>query len=116
VILGLMALDKSSYFNANPSFTPGVAGYRMGDMILAADAIDPRARVKPADPEAPADPAAPEAPDAPGAPEVPDAPEAPEAPDAGAPEVLQPAKLPADEVINPAAVSAVDSASLTAAV
>jgi heme peroxidase len=116
VILGLMALDKASYFNANPSFTPGAAGYRMGDMILAADAIDPRARVKPADPEAPADPAAPEAPDAPEAPEVPDAPEAPEAPGAGAPEVLQPAKLPADEVINPAAVSAVDSASLTAAV
>ena len=107
VILGLMALDKSSYFNANPSFTPGAAGYRMGDMILAADAIDPRARVKPADPEVPADPAAPE---------VPDVPEVPGAPDAGAPEVLQPAKLPADEVINPAAVSAVDSASLTAAV
>ena len=58
VILGLMALDKTSYFNANPSFSPG-PNYRMGDMILAADAIDPRARVKPADPEVPQDPAAP---------------------------------------------------------
>ena len=43
VILGLMALDKTSYFNGNPSFVPG-PNYKMGDFILAADAIDPRAR------------------------------------------------------------------------
>jgi hypothetical protein len=76
----------------------------MGDMILAADAIDPRARVKPADPEVPQDPAAPEPPDV------------PEAPDAGAPEVLTPAPLPGGQGIDPGAVSAVDSASLTAPV
>src|SRR4051795_13048750 len=45
VILGILALDPTSYFNANPSFDPG-AGYRIGDLILAADAIDPRARVQ----------------------------------------------------------------------
>ena len=41
VILGLLGLDKTSYFNANPSFVPG-PNYKMGDFILAADAIDPR--------------------------------------------------------------------------
>jgi Animal haem peroxidase len=122
VILGLLGLDKTSYFNANPSFTPGSAGYRMGDLILAADALDPRALVKAPDPEVPADPNAPEEPDVPEepelpeAPEEPDVPEAPEAPDAGTPEVLQPAPLPPGAGINPAAVAAVDSASLTAAV
>jgi len=51
VILGILACDPTSYFNANPSFDPG-AGYRMGDFLLAADAIDPRARVpKPPDVE-----------------------------------------------------------------
>ncbi|HEX2073615.1 MAG TPA: heme peroxidase family protein [Geodermatophilus sp.] len=45
VILGLMACDLTSYFNVNPSFDPG-ASYRMGDFILWADAIDPRAREK----------------------------------------------------------------------
>jgi hypothetical protein len=107
VILGLLALDKTSYFNANPSFTPGSAGYKVGDLILATDAIDPRAISKPEDP------AVPEEPDAPEAPEAPEAPDVPEAPDAGAPEVLQPAPLPADEKINPAATAPVDSASLT---
>lgn len=119
VVLGLMGLDKTSYFTANPSFNPG-ADYKMGDLILAADAIDPRARVKAADPEVPADPNVPEAPDAPEVPDVPDAPEAPDAgaPDApgapdAAPEVLKPAPLRPGEQIDPAAVSAVDSGSLT---
>ena len=111
VILGLMALDKTSYFNANPSFSPG-ANYKMGDFILAADAIDPRARVQaPADPNAPEEPAVPEAPEVPDVPEEPDA---PEVPDAGAPETdAGPAKLPADELVNPAATSPVESGSLT---
>ena len=112
VILNVLALDKGSYFNANPSFSPG-PNYKMGDMILAADAIDPRARVKAADPEVPEDPNAPEVPEDPAA----EAPEAPEAPDAGAeaPDAAAegPKKLPADELINPAATSPVDSASLT---
>jgi hypothetical protein len=43
VILGILACDPGSYFNANPAFDPG-ADYRMGDFLLAADAIDPRAR------------------------------------------------------------------------
>src|SRR3712207_4780300 len=42
VILGLLAADPTSYFNANPSFDPG-AGYGMGTFLLWADAIDPRA-------------------------------------------------------------------------
>jgi hypothetical protein len=53
VILGLLGLDKTSYFNAKPSFTPG-PNYKMGDFILAADAIDPRARIEtPEEPEEP---------------------------------------------------------------
>jgi hypothetical protein len=113
VILGLMALDKTSYFTANPSFVPG-PNYKMGDFVLAADAIDPRARVQ--TPEVPEDPNAPEAPDVPKAPELPDV-EAPEVPDAGTPETgAGAAKLPADELINPAATAPVDSSSLTAPV
>ena len=54
--------------------------YKMGDFVLAADAIDPRARVQA--PEVPEDPTAPEAPDVPEAPELPDV-EVPEVPDAG---------------------------------
>ena len=112
VILGLMALDKTSYFNANPSFAPG-ANYKMGDFILAADAIDPRARVQapeePEDPNAPEEPEEPELPEEEG-PEV----EEPEVPDPGAPETdAGPAKLPADELVNPAATSPVESGSLT---
>jgi len=112
VILGLMALDKTSYFNANPSFAPG-ANYKMGDFVLAADAIDPRARIE--TPEEPEDPNAPEEPELPeeeGAEdEAPDEPEVEEPEtDAGA------AKLPADELINPAATAPVDSSSLTAPV
>ena len=113
VILGLLGLDKTSYFNANPSFNPGTPGYRMGDLILATDALDPRA-LKPADPEVPADPTVPEPPD--GGVEAPDVPEVPGAADAAPPEVLKPAPLPADQGINPAAVAAPDSTSLTAAV
>jgi hypothetical protein len=114
VILGLLALDKTSYFNANPSFSPG-ANYKVGDFILAADAIDPRAReVKVEDPNAPEEPDLPEAPEAPEVPDVPEAPEAPdasEAPDAGVD--AGPAKLPADELVHPAATSPVESGSLT---
>ena len=64
VILGLLGLDKTSYFNANPSFVPG-PNYKMGDFILAADAIDPRARIE--TPEEPEDPNAPEEPEEPEA-------------------------------------------------
>ena len=60
-----MALDKS-YFNANPSFVPG-PNYKMGDFILAADAIDPRARIEA--PEEPEDPTPPEEPEGPELPE-----------------------------------------------
>jgi hypothetical protein len=42
VILGLMAADPTSYFTTNPAFDPG-PGYGMGDFLLWADAIDPRA-------------------------------------------------------------------------
>jgi hypothetical protein len=42
VILGVMACDRGSYFATNPSFSPG-QGYAMGDFLLWADAIDPRA-------------------------------------------------------------------------
>ena len=67
VILGILACDPGSYFNANPTFDPG-ASFGVGDLLLMADAIDPRARVtKPADvvvgaqplpPDAAVDPAA----------------------------------------------------------
>ena len=46
VILGIMAADSQSYFNLKPGFqwrqTKG-----MGDLLLLADAIDPRARLAP---------------------------------------------------------------------
>lgn len=42
VILGLMACDSTSYFNLDPGFDPG-PGYAMGNFLLWADAIDPRA-------------------------------------------------------------------------
>jgi hypothetical protein len=65
VILSVLAADKTSYFNANPSFNPG-SNFKMGDLILLADAFDERALVlKPAD-----NPTAPEPPDAPEAPEA----------------------------------------------
>jgi hypothetical protein len=49
VILSLLAADKTSYFNANPSFNPG-SDFKMGDLILLAGAFDERALVlKPAD-------------------------------------------------------------------
>src|SRR3712207_299868 len=47
VILGLMACDRDSYFTTNPSFSPGGAGYAMGDFLQWAGAIDPRAFEKP---------------------------------------------------------------------
>src|SRR3712207_4305694 len=50
VILGLLAFDKASYFTTNPGFNPG-ANYAMGDFLLWADAIDPRAFEKPEDEE-----------------------------------------------------------------
>jgi hypothetical protein len=90
----------------------------MGDFILAADAIDPRARIVPPEepedpnaPEAPEEPEAPENPNAPEEPEAPEAPEVPEAPGAGAD--TGPAKLPPDELVNPAATAPVESGSLT---
>ncbi|MHA6791952.1 peroxidase family protein [Pseudonocardia bannensis] len=66
VILGLMALDRTSYFNRNPEFNPG-GSFAMGDLILMADAIDERAReVKPEEPHPeephPEEPEAPEEP------------------------------------------------------
>jgi hypothetical protein len=51
VILGLLAADPTSYFNANPAFDPGT-GYGMGHFLLWADAIDPRAFEKLDDAEA----------------------------------------------------------------
>ena len=54
VILGLLAADPTSYFNANPTFDPG-AGYGMGHFLLWADAIDPRAFEKLDDEELPED-------------------------------------------------------------
>jgi hypothetical protein len=50
VILGLLALDKTSYFNTDPDFNPG-SGFGMGNLILMADALDPRALVKADGPE-----------------------------------------------------------------
>ena len=110
MILGLLGLDKTSYFNANPSFAPA-GNYKMGDFILAADAIDPRARIQtpeePEDPNAPEEPEVPEDPDAPEEPEEPELPEEPEVEDAG------PAPLAPAEQVNPAATSPVESGSLT---
>src|SRR3954451_7655588 len=39
VILGLLAADKSSYFNARPGFAPAVADVRMGDLLRLAGAV-----------------------------------------------------------------------------
>ena len=112
VILGLLGLDKTSYFNANPSFAPG-ANYKMGDFILAADAIDPRARIE--TPEEPEDPNAPEEPEDPELPEE-------EGPEDELPEEEEPedeveddgpAPLAPAEQVNPAATSPVESGSLT---
>lgn len=91
VLLGLLALDKTSYFTANPGFDPG-PGFGMGSLILLADAFDPRGReTRPEDP-------APEQPE-PADPTEPTVPEVldplPEAPaDAGNPEATDP--LPGD--------------------
>jgi hypothetical protein len=63
VILGLLALDKTSYFNTNAGFNPG-KDFAMGSLIKMAGAFDERALVKAPDPEVP-DPELPEAPEAP---------------------------------------------------
>ncbi|HYP45697.1 MAG TPA: heme peroxidase family protein [Propionibacteriaceae bacterium] len=78
VILGLLAADKTSYFARNPTFDPG-SSFAMGDLILMADAIDPRARVQ-----------------APEEPELPEPIEDPESPE-------EPEPLDSDEEINPEA-------------
>ena len=114
MILGLLGLDKTSYFNANPSFIPG-PNYKMGDFILAADAIDPRARIE--TPEEPEDPNAPEEPEEPELPEE-EEPEDEELPEEEEPEEDEvdddgPATLAPDELVNPAATSPVESGSLT---
>jgi hypothetical protein len=116
VILGLLGLDRTSYFNANPSFTPG-AGYRIGDFLLAADAIDPRARIQ--TPEEPEDPTVPEGEELPEPPEedLPEEPEADEPADTPEAEPLVPIPFAKGEgVIDPGAISAVESGSLTVAV
>jgi hypothetical protein len=145
VILGILAADRTSYFTANPGFTPG-AGYKMGDLILAADAIDPRARVPkvedPAVPEQdapdtgvePADPGtgtgdpgtgtadpgkgadpAPADP-APADPAPAEPPADPPAAEPTEPGPLEPVRLPADgQDPNPAAVDPQPSAPLTTA-
>ena len=118
VILGMLGLDKTSYFNANPSFTPG-AGYKMGDFILAADAIDPRARIQ--EPEEPEDPTAPEEelpeeelPEEEGPEEEGPEEEGPEEEvDDDAPQTGPIPLPPGEGAINPAATSAVESSSLT---
>ena len=111
MILGLLGLDKTSYFNANPSFVPG-PNYKMGDFILAADAIDPRARIE--TPEEPEDPNAPEEPEEPEAARGAEEPEEePELPEEDEVEDEGPALLAPAEQVNPAATSPVESGSLT---
>jgi hypothetical protein len=44
VILGIMALDPESYFNRKPSFQ-WQEKKTVGDLILLADALDPRSRI-----------------------------------------------------------------------
>jgi Animal haem peroxidase len=44
-ILGIMALDPESYFNQRPGFQ-WLEKKTMGDLILLADALDPRSRIK----------------------------------------------------------------------
>jgi len=39
VILGILALDKRSYFNARSRFTPAVAGCRTGDLLRLSGAV-----------------------------------------------------------------------------
>jgi hypothetical protein len=73
--------------------------YEVGDVILAADASDPRAHRHA------------------GGPDDPNAPEEPEAPEASAAGTdTGPATLPADELVNPAATAPVESGFLTAPV
>jgi hypothetical protein len=117
VILGLLALDKTSYFNANPSFSPG-ANYKMGDFILAADAIDPRARIE--NPEVDDEVEDPNAPDdeVEDPNEVEDEVEDPNEVEDEDPNEVEdddegPAPLAPAEQINPAATSPVESGSLT---
>jgi hypothetical protein len=40
-ILGILARDKSSYLNAQPSWRPAPGPYRMGDLLLQAGAFVP---------------------------------------------------------------------------
>lgn len=51
VILGLMALDPTSYFNAGRAFTPATVPFRMGELIVLAGAFDERGRTPPEDDE-----------------------------------------------------------------
>jgi hypothetical protein len=44
VILGIMALDPESYFNLKPAFQ-WQEKKTIGDVILLADALDPRSRI-----------------------------------------------------------------------
>jgi hypothetical protein len=39
VILGILAADTSSYFNASPGFSPALADFRMGDLLHLAGAV-----------------------------------------------------------------------------
>ncbi|WP_409329054.1 peroxidase family protein [Trujillonella humicola] len=102
VILGLLACDATSYFTANPGFSPGPAGYAMGDLLLRADAIDPRA-FEAEEPELPEEPED----------EVPheEEPED-EAPHEEEPEDVGAQPLEPDETINPQATTPVESGSL----
>lgn len=49
VILGTMALDRTSYFNAKGRFAPRSAPFAMGDLIMLAGAFDERGRTRPED-------------------------------------------------------------------
>ena len=44
MILGILALDKESYFNMKPGFQ-WQEKKGIGDVILLADALDPRSRI-----------------------------------------------------------------------
>jgi hypothetical protein len=81
VILGIIAFDTTSYFNAKPGFQ-WRQKLGMGDLILLADALDPRSRIVLPDDED------------------------------GAEEETGPLPLAPDEGINPQATSPVDSLSL----
>jgi hypothetical protein len=41
VILGILAADKSSYFNAPTGFSPAQADFRMGDLLSMAGVVAP---------------------------------------------------------------------------